>query len=89
MWNNTRKNSDILSLFHTLQIKRHKTVNDDSKKFIENFKLTVVGTSPKLTDKKETIVTSFGASYQDQGIEMTSEIILTHILSHWNKYKSS
>ena len=46
--------------------------------------------SPKLTDKEKRIVaTSFGYSSQDQGIETNTNIIMNHVLKHWNEKKSS
>ena len=61
--------------------KRQKTVNDYSKKYIDDFYLIVVDPSPKLTDKKnQTIVGSFGSYYHDQIIEINSRRIMTNNL---------
>ena len=57
---------------------------------IDDFKLIVINTPPKLNDQeKRSITTSFGSSYQDQSIENNREIIMTHILKRWNGKKSS
>ena len=71
--------------FHQLQRKRQKKVHDYSQKPIDNFKLIVVNTSPKLTDQeKRSIATSFGSSSQYQYIETNTKRILTHELKICN-----
>ena len=49
--NKLSKRSGIVSIHHTLHRKIQKKVNDYSKKYIDDFKLIVVDTSPKLNDR--------------------------------------
>ena len=56
-------------------------MNDYSQKSIDDFELVLVTPSPKVTDQeKKCVRNSFDALSQDQCIETTSKIILTHIL---------
>ena len=79
----------MVSSRHRLQRKRQKKIHDYSQKSIDNFKLIVVNTSPKLTDQgKCSIETYFGSSSQDQCIETNTKRILTCVLNSWNENKS-
>ena len=81
-----RNRSEIVSSNHQTQSKIRKKVHDYSQKLIDDFKLIVVNTPPKLTNKEmRSIVTSFGYSSQDKIIENNTKIILTHILKRWNE----
>ena len=54
---------------HQLQRKRQKKIDDYSQKYIDNFKLSIVNPSAKLTNQeKRSIATYFGSSSQDQCI---------------------
>ena len=44
--------------------------------------------SPKLTDKKKSVMNSFDYFSQDQCIETNTKRTLTHVLSCWNEDKS-
>ena len=71
-----------LELFHLLINSRGKDikVHHYSQKFIDNFKLIVLNTLPKLTDQeKSSIATSFGSFSQDKNIENITKRILTHV----------
>ena len=57
---------------------------------IDDFKLIVVNTPPKLTDQeKRSIETPFGYSSKYQSIDNNAKIITTNILKSWNGNKSS
>ena len=47
----SRNGSEIVSTCNQLKKKRQKNVHDYSHKYIDDFKLIVVNTPPKLTDK--------------------------------------
>ena len=81
--------SEMVPPRRQLQRKRQKKVGDYSHKYIDNFKLIVVNTSPKLPDQeKGSIANSFGSYSQDQCIETNTKIILNHVLKHWDENKS-
>ena len=60
-------------------MKRQKTVNDYSKKSIDDFKLIVVNPPPKLTDQeRRSIATYFLTISHYQSIEKNTKRIMTH-----------
>ena len=78
---NMRSRLEMVSPRHYLQRKRQKKVHDYSQKSMDNFRLSIVNTSPKLTDQeKRSIATSFESPSRAQCIETNTEIILTHFL---------
>ena len=65
-------------------------MHDYSQKSIDDFELVIVTPFPKVTDQeKKCVRNSFDVSSQDQSIENTSKIILTHVLRRWNDIKSN
>ena len=65
-------------------------VHDYSPKPIDNFKLIVVNSTPKLADKEKiSFATCFGYSSLYQNIENSKRQILTHVLKRRNGKNSS
>ena len=63
-------------------------MHDYSQKSIDDFELVFVTLLPKVTDQeKKSVRNCFDASSQDQSIENTSKIILTHFLRRWKEDK--
>ena len=57
--NKSSNKCDIISPHHGLNIEIHKTVNDYSYRYIDNFKWIVFNPSPRLTDKEEHTIALF------------------------------
>ena len=80
--------SEMVTPRYQIQRKRRKKMNDYSQKSIDDFEIVLVTTSPKVTNQeKKCVRNSFDASSQDQCIETTSKIILTHVLRCWGDIK--
>ena len=78
--------SEIVSPRHILLKKRQKTVNDYSKKSIDNFKLVVDNTSLEIIDQEKQIIeTYFGCLSQYQGIKNNSKKNLNCLLKYHNE----
>ena len=76
--------SEMVTPCHQIQRKRRKKMNDYSQKSINDFELVLVTPSPKVTDQENKSVRNcFDVSSQDQSIENTSKIIMTHVLRRW------
>ena len=82
--------SEMVTPRHQIQRKRSKKMQDYSQKSIDDFELVLVTPFPKVTDQeKKSVRNFFDASSQDQSIENTPKIILTHVLRRWKEDKSN
>ena len=67
-----------------------KTCIDYYNKPLDNLWIIRISPSPTFSNhEKEVIATSFRSSSKNLIVEMTTKIILTRLMRHWNENKSS